>query len=94
MSLLKIGQFLQIVNEDGKGLNLTDIAFIAIIVKIMYASSIDFPAVVTLATVCIQKMHKRSANIVESSEDVKQMSDQISNLKDKVTEVVNEFKKS
>lgn len=88
MNLLKIGQFLQVVNEDGKGLNLTDIAFIAIIVKIMMAATLDFPSVVTLATVCIQKMHKRKSNITESSEEVKNMTDSISNLKDKITEVL------
>lgn len=90
----KISDFLHITDEDGR-MNLTDVAFIVIMIKIMYSPTLDFPAVVTLATVCINKIHKRSQiNLSDDSEQVKDMAQQISNLKDQVTPIIDKLKGS
>lgn len=91
----EVARFLHIVDNEGQ-LDLTDLTFIAIIVKIMCASTLDFPAVVTLATVCINKMHRRhvDSTLADDSEDVKQMTQQVSDLKDKITPIIDSIKGS
>lgn len=79
--LLKAGKFAHIIDDDDR-LDLTDIAFIVIMIKVAFAASLDWPAVVTLATVCINKMQKRSIP------DVAQTVGQIQEIKDKVEAVL------
>jgi hypothetical protein len=91
----EVGRFLHIIDDDGQ-LDLTDLAFIAIIVKIMCSSTLDFPAVVTLATVCINKMHRRqvdsTSSLADDSSQVKEMSQQIADLQTKISPIIDQIK--
>lgn len=79
--LLKLGAFCHIIDDDGR-LDLTDIAFIVIMIKIALAVTLDWPAVVTLAVTILNKMQKRSAP------DVAQLTGQLQDIKTKVETVV------
>lgn len=89
--LRKIGSFLHILDEDDR-LNLSDIAFMIIMAKIIASPTLDFPSVVTLAITILNKMQKRHVENMDDSEQVKDMTKQISDLKDKVTSIIGSVK--
>lgn len=57
----KVLAFCKLLDYDG-GVSLTNIAFIAIIVKVIMAPQIDSQTVIALVTLCVNYMHKRSTN--------------------------------
>lgn len=87
--LLKLGKFLHIIDDDDR-LNLSDIAFIVIMTKIALAPALDFPSVITLATVLINKMHKRQQEsiLIADISEVKNVVKQVSPVVDKIKEVL------
>lgn len=94
---LNIGKFLHILDDDDR-LDLSDIAFMIIMAKIIVAPVLDFPSVITLATVILNKMHKRQSD-TSSDEDqaqvTKMIQDQTSQLKDlqdKIAPIIEKVK--
>lgn len=101
--LINIGKFLHIVDGDDR-LNLSDIAFMIIMAKIAMAPVLDFPAVITLATVLINKMHKRQndntyekiqdASTLSSLQEVKEQICKVKDIVSKVSPVVEQVKEA
>jgi len=89
----RLGIFLHFIDDDGR-LNLSDIAFIIIMGKIIVAPVLDFPSVITLATVILNKMQKRHVenNMAQDSEQVKEMTQHITDLKDKISPIIDQIK--
>lgn len=87
--LLKLGKFLHFVDDDNR-LDLSDIAFIIIMTKIALAPVLDFPSVITLATVLINKMHKRQQENISIADiaQVKEVVNQVSPVVDKIKEAL------
>jgi len=87
------GSFLHILDDDGR-LNLSDLAFIIIMGKIVASPVLDFPSVITLATVILNKMQKRHVDNMPEQESgqIKEMTQQISDLKDKISPLVEQIK--
>jgi len=92
--LKKIARFLHFIDDDGQ-LDLTDLAFICIMVKIMMASSLDWPSVIVLATACMNKMHRRQSGNKDDEDMTKMIKDQSSQIKDvldKVNPIIDTIK--
>lgn len=90
MTLREVGQFCHVIDDDGR-LDLTDVAFMIIMIKVACAHALDWPAVVTLATVLLNKIHKRSTSL-EEDPSVAQMTQQVKALNDKIAPVVDKIK--
>lgn len=79
--------FLHIMDDDG--LNLTDLAFICIVIKIMSSSNLDWPSIMVLATLCVNKMHKRQQdNGIQDLSQVQQQAQQIKDIEEKVAPII------
>jgi len=92
--LLKFGKFLHIIDDDNR-LNLSDIAFMIIMGKIAFSQVLDFPSVVTLATVLINKMHKRQqGNSMEDMAQVKEQVVQVQDVLNKITPIIDKVKEA
>ncbi len=74
------------VDSDNR-LDLSDIAIIIIMVKIAMAPVLDFPSVITLATVLINKMHKRQQENISDS-DMLKAREKVLPVIDKIKEVL------
>lgn len=87
--LINLGKFLHLVDDDNR-LNLSDIAFIIIMTKIAIAPVLDFPSVITLATVLINKMHKRQQENISISDisEVRETVKKVSPVVDKIKEAL------
>lgn len=59
--IIKTLDFLKILDYDG-GISLTNVAFIAILVKILITPNVEWAPIIALATSTINYMHKRSVN--------------------------------
>jgi hypothetical protein len=73
--LYKIGYFLCLV--DNGQLNLPDIAFIVILGKIIFATSVDWASLATLAIAVLNSMHSRQT---VTTSDISTMTKQLQNL--------------
>lgn len=80
--LYKIGYFLCIV-QDGQ-LNLPDISFIIILGKIIFAPSVDWAALATLAIAVLNSMHSRQT---VATSDITEMTNKIQNLQNTVSQL-------
>lgn len=80
--LNKIGYFLCLV--DGGQLNLPDIAFMIILGKIIFATSVDWASLATLAIAVLNSMHSRQT---VATTDITNMTSQIQNLENTVTQI-------
>lgn len=87
----RIAYFLHLIDRDNR-LNLADIAFCVIMVKVAYAPQIDWTALVTLAVVCLNMIHKRKTNasvdINGLQSAIQQQSDTLKGIADKVSGVL------
>ena len=71
----RILDFCNLLGQDGR-LSITNIALIALVVKMCASPSLDWPAVVTLITVFANYMHKRKTiNDSTESESLAKMKD-------------------
>lgn len=80
--LNKILYFLCIV--DSGQLNLPDIAFMIILGKIIFATTVDWASLATLAIAVLNSMHSRQT---VATADITNMTQQIQNLENTVTQV-------
>jgi hypothetical protein len=67
-SLKHIGKFLHIIDNDGK-LDLIDLSFVGMVVKVLISPNIDFPSVCSLVGVILAKMHR--THLEANSDDSK-----------------------
>lgn len=91
MNIKKIATFLHILDIDDT-LNLADIAFMVVMIKIIIASSVDWPSMVTLMTVALNMMHQRHVNAGDTSSLQQAISGQTETIKtivEKVSPVIN-----
>lgn len=87
MNIKKITDFLHITDEDG--LDLTDLAFICIVIKIMSSTNLDWPSIMVLATLCVNKMHKRQQDSsISDLAQVQQQAQQIKDIEAKIAPVI------
>lgn len=70
--------------DDTPVLNLPDIAFIIILVKIILAQTIDWVSLCAFAATILNAMHSRG---VVASSDITSMTSQLQNLENTVTEL-------
>lgn len=92
--LKRVARFLHIVDNKGQ-LDITDLAFICIIVKIMMSTNLDWPSVIVLATACMNKMQRRHSDAKEAPEMkkmIEEQSNQIKEIKDKVEPIIQVIK--
>lgn len=80
--LYKIGYFCCLV--DGGQLNLPDIAFLIILGKIIFATTVDWPSLATLCIAVLNSMHSRQT---VATADITNMTSQIQNLENTVTQI-------
>jgi hypothetical protein len=74
--LRKIAYFLCITTDEPR-LNLPDVAFIIILVKILMASSLDWQALVVFAVAILNSMHSRQT---VATSDISEMTDKLTKL--------------
>lgn len=60
--MMKALAFLNLLDESGQGLSLTNLGLYAIMIKILVAPMIDGPSVVALVSLLANYIHKRSVN--------------------------------
>lgn len=91
----KIAYFLHIVDDENQ-LDLTDLAFICIVIKVMISSNLDWPSVMVLATTCINKMHRRqqSTTVPQDIQQVKQEAQQLKDVQAKVEPIIEKIKEN
>lgn len=80
--LYKIGYFLCLVDQGQ--LNLPDIAFLIILGKIIFATTVDWASLATLAIAVLNSMHSRQT---VATTDITNMTSQIQNLENTVTQI-------
>jgi len=80
--LYKIGYFLCVVDEGQ--LNLPDIAFLIILGKIIFATTVDWASLATLAIAVLNSMHSRQT---VATTDITNMTTQIQNLQTTVAQI-------
>ena len=80
--IYKIGYFLCLVDEGQ--LNLPDIAFLIILGKIIFATTVDWASLATLAIAVLNSMHSRQT---VATTDITNMTTQIQNLESTVTQI-------
>lgn len=80
--LYKIGYFLCLVDQGQ--LNLPDIAFLIILGKIIFATTVDWASLATLAIAVLNSMHSRQT---VATTDITNMTAQIQNLQNTVTQI-------
>jgi hypothetical protein len=87
----KIAVFLQLVDASNR-LDVTNLAFFIIMGKVVAAETLDWPAVITLATVCLNKIHKRynytAEDTASTTKEIKELKDQITPIVEKVKEII------
>jgi len=88
----KIAVFLRLIDDDGK-LNIADLAFIIILIKIAFSGNMDWPSIVVLATTCLNSAHQRSVSAASDDPAMIQMvqdqTNSIKALQDKVLPVID-----
>lgn len=91
----KVAYFLHLIDDDTR-LNLEDIAFCVILIKIACSSNTDWSAMVTLAVVCLNLMHKRHVDAtVDTSalqQSIQDQADSLNSFKDKISPVLDAVK--
>lgn len=87
---IKVGSFFHLIDLDNQ-IDLTNIAFMIIMGKIVVASQLDWPSVVTLATVILNKIHKRRVDSSFAEEDEKALSTQLEEQKKQLEELKNKL---
>ena len=87
--LRNICYFLRVIDEEPR-LDLPDLAFMIILGKILFASSVDWTAMVTLALAAMNTMHNRQMKV--KTQSIQDMSDQIQSLEDKISPVLDKVK--
>lgn len=75
--LRQIAYFLCIIDETPQ-LNLPDLAFMIILAKVIFASQVDWAAMVTLAIAVLNAMHNRQT---VATQDITTMTSNLQNLK-------------
>lgn len=80
--LYKIGYFLCLVDQGQ--LNLPDLAFIIIIGKVIFAPTVDWASLATLAIAVLNAMHSRQT---VASTDITNMTTQIQSLQSTVAQI-------
>lgn len=92
--LKRIGEFFHLIDLDG-AIDLTNIAFMIIMSKIAFASNLDWTAVVTLAVVILNKMHKRNVDSttpeLELNEQIKEQKQQLNDLQNKISPIIDKI---
>lgn len=87
----KAAVFLQLVDASER-LDVTNLAFFIIMGKVVAATTLDWPAVITLATVLVNKMHKRAkytpGETESTTKEIRDLKDQITPIVDKVKEII------
>lgn len=89
--ILKIAVFLRLIDDDGK-LNIADLAFIIILLKISFSNTLDWPSIVVLATTCLNSAHQRSVNASDDPQLIQLVQDQATQLKsiqDKIVPIIS-----
>ena len=81
-TLYKIGYFLCLVDQGQ--LNLPDIAFLIILGKIIFATTVDWASLATLAIAVLNSMHSRQT---VATTDITNMTNQIQSLQNTVTQI-------
>jgi hypothetical protein len=92
--LQKIALFLHIIDSDNT-LNLADIAFMVVLIKIIAATNVDWPSMVTLMTVALNMMHQRHVNAGDTSALQTSIQNQTETLKviqEKVSPILDAIK--
>lgn len=96
----KIADFFHIIDDDGR-LDLSDLAFMIIMGKVVMAVQLDWPSVVTLGTVLANKIHKRHDRSLPDTDSgtadldqVQQQAAQLQNAVNTVTPVIKQIKES
>lgn len=60
--MLRVLSFLNLLDDSGHSISLTNIGFIAILFKILISPSVDWPSMVSLIGLLVNYMHKRTVN--------------------------------
>lgn len=63
--IYKIAYFLRVIDGDNQ-LNVIDLAFMALMVKIIMAPAIDWPAVCSLVPVVLSRVHKTHLKLTQN----------------------------
>jgi len=88
--IVRIATFLRLVDDDGK-LNIADLAFMIILTKIAFSSSIDWASMVVLATTCLNSMHQRHVDAKDDPkliEMVQHQTEAISSIQMKIAPII------
>jgi hypothetical protein len=87
----KVCYFLRIIDEEPR-LDLSDLAFMIILGKIIYAHEVDWPSMVTLAIAALNSMHNRQLDAKANINEVQEMTQKISDIEQKLTPVIDKIK--
>lgn len=89
--LRKVCYFLRIVDEEPR-LDLSDLAFMIILVKIIIAVQVDWPSMVTLAIAALNSMHNKSLDAKANINEVQEMTAKISAIEEKLSPIIDAIK--
>lgn len=91
--LRKICYFLRIIDEEPR-LDLSDLAFMIILGKIILATQVDWASMVTLAIAALNAMHNRQLDATANISAVQDMTSKISNIEQQLSPIIDKIKGS
>ena len=80
-------KFIGFLDDAGEQLSLTNIALIAIVVKMVCAPTLDWPSAVTMVTVFANYAHKRQVR--EPSQEIADVKSQVEGITSKIAPIVD-----
>ena len=87
----KVAYFLRLIDDDNR-INLADLAFVVLLVKITFSGSMDWASVVVLMTTCLNSAHQRHIESKDNSEMESMIKEQAASIKDmqaKITPILD-----
>jgi len=89
--LRKVCYFLRIVDEEPR-LDLSDLAFMIILGKIIWSTQVDWPSMVTLAISALNMAHNRQLDASANINQVQDMTSKISDIEQKLSPIIDKIK--
>lgn len=86
----QIAYFLCFIDEEPR-ISLSNIAFIVILGKIIFAAQVDWTALVTLSLACLNLAHERQTTAAITP-DITNLTNQLINIEQKLSPIIDKLK--
>lgn len=86
----RIFYFLFFIDEEPR-ISWSNIAFVAILIKVLYTSHVDWASLATMFLACLNLLHERQVNSKDVP-DVRELSEKITQIEVKISPILDQVK--